>query len=143
MSDLLRATRELYEAIYRFDGRVADMLDIHRSDLRCLNALEYGPLTPTMIGERLGLTSGSVTALIDRLLHTGIVERQAIDADRRSHAISLTHQGRKRVDRAYAKLGRAIGAQVQEESLATQQAMTRALNSLTAGFTTASEMQAE
>ena len=59
-----------------------------------LHALEHleaaGPLRPTELGERLGLTSGAVTALIDRLETAGWVERRADPNDRRSLTVGLT-----------------------------------------------------
>jgi hypothetical protein len=44
VESLLLETRALYEAIYRFDAIAAAELGIHLSDLRCVNALEKGPL---------------------------------------------------------------------------------------------------
>jgi DNA-binding MarR family transcriptional regulator len=110
MHDLLHATRALYEAMHRFDGAAADQLGIHRSDLRCLNALELGPLTPGQLGERLGLTSGSVTALVNRLRSAGLVERLPSPDDGRSSQVALRATAFKRVDTVYAALGASIGS---------------------------------
>ena len=52
--------------------------------------LEAGPATPGEVASRIGLTSGSVTALIDRLESAGYVERRRSLADRRSVEIALT-----------------------------------------------------
>lgn len=52
-----------------------------------------GRITPKPIGQELALTSGSVTAMIDRLEHGGLVRRELDPADRRSVLIGLTDAG--------------------------------------------------
>lgn len=46
-----------------------------------------GGLTPTQLGERLRLSSGAVTALVDRLERDGRVERRPNPEDRRSSVV--------------------------------------------------------
>ncbi len=46
------------------------------------------------LAERLYVTKGNISGLIDRLQAAGHVERRATEGDRRSHAIFLTEQGR-------------------------------------------------
>lgn len=87
--DLIRCGRGIHAALDRIDEAMERALDINRSDLRCLNLLEHGPLTPTEIGRRLELTSGSVTALVDRLADRGLVARRPAEHDRRSNVIEL------------------------------------------------------
>ena len=47
------------------------------------------------LAERLYVTKGNISGLIDRLQAAGLVERRATAGDRRSHAIYLTPEGRK------------------------------------------------
>lgn len=47
------------------------------------------------LAERLYVTKGNVSGLVDRLVGAGLVERRALPADRRSHALHLTEQGRE------------------------------------------------
>ena len=84
------ASRRIHAAIDAIDYAISEHLGIHRYDLRALNLLEDGPLTPRCIGESIGLTSGSVTALIDRLEKAGLVERRPSETDRRSIEIGIT-----------------------------------------------------
>ncbi|HEX8665252.1 MAG TPA: MarR family transcriptional regulator [Beijerinckiaceae bacterium] len=51
-------------------------------------------LTQQELAERLYVTKGNVSGLVDRLVEAGLVERRAIDGDRRSHALHLTDKGR-------------------------------------------------
>jgi len=46
------------------------------------------------LAERLYVTKGNISGLIDRLTAAGLVERRTIASDRRSHAIFLTPAGR-------------------------------------------------
>ena len=46
------------------------------------------------LAERLYVTKGNISGLIDRLVAAGLVERRTIASDRRSHAIFLTPAGR-------------------------------------------------
>lgn len=46
-------------------------------------------LTPKQLGERLGLSSGAVTALVDRLEKAGYAERRPHPRDRRSSVVNL------------------------------------------------------
>ena len=47
------------------------------------------------LAQRLYVTKGNISGLIDRLAAAGYVERRAIVGDRRSHAIFLTGEGRR------------------------------------------------
>jgi DNA-binding MarR family transcriptional regulator len=64
---------------------------VSRSDYDALEALdEHGSLTPGELGTLLSLTSGSVTALIDRLEKLGWASRNGHPADRRKVVVTLT-----------------------------------------------------
>lgn len=89
---LLAAARSLYREFATLDSAIAARLQLHPSDLRCLNELEHGPLSPKQISDRLELSSGSVTALLDRLESLGYVARSKAAHDRRSVVVSLTSQ---------------------------------------------------
>ena len=66
---------------------------VSRSDYDALEALdEHGSLTPGELGALLSLTSGSVTALIDRLEKLGWASRNGHPADRRKVVVTLTQQ---------------------------------------------------
>ena len=70
------------------------------------------------LAQRLYVTKGNVSGLVDRLVEAGLVERRALAGDRRSHALHLTVQGRElaqagiRAQRDYVArtLGRLTGA---------------------------------
>ncbi len=54
------------------------------------------------LAQRLYVTKGNISGLIDRLVAAGLVERRSLDGDRRSHAIFLTASGRTAAEKALA-----------------------------------------
>lgn len=59
-------------------------------------------LTQQELAERLYVTKGNISGLIDRLVSGGLVKRRTIAGDRRSHAIYLTPAGARRAQEAIA-----------------------------------------
>jgi DNA-binding MarR family transcriptional regulator len=64
------------------------------------------------LAERLYVTKGNVSGLIDRLVEAGLVERHSIPEDRRSHALHLTAEGAR-----LARLGMQTHQTFMEETL--------------------------
>lgn len=70
------ALAELQAAYDDRDRALAGALGVGRTDLRCLDlVVRHGPQTASELGAQLHLTRGSMTTLIDRLVHAGYVER--------------------------------------------------------------------
>jgi DNA-binding MarR family transcriptional regulator len=70
---------------------------LSQSDFHALEHLEAsGRLTPTQLAERLGLTSGAVTTLIDRLEQAGWVVRAPNPRDRRSLVVEFSRSAKAR-----------------------------------------------
>lgn len=59
---------------------------------------EGAPLTPSVVGERMLMTSGSMTSLVDTLVRRGLVTRKPHPDDRRMLLIDITDAGRALVD---------------------------------------------
>ena len=75
----------------RMRAALARRAGISPTDLDALEHLEAdGPLTQRDLGERLSLTSGAVTMLVDRLEHAGWVHRRPHPSDRRYVLIELS-----------------------------------------------------
>ena len=90
--DLVAACRRLYAGIDRLDTAAAATVGVSRNDLRCLNLLSENPQKPGKIATELGLTTGSVTALLDRLEKVGLAERRRDPDDRRGVIVHPTAQ---------------------------------------------------
>jgi DNA-binding MarR family transcriptional regulator len=106
--ELLEAVRELYAGIERFDASTAEKLGVDRSALRAINAMERGSINPGTLSELLNLSSGSVTALLDRLEKGGHIERQRSDGDGRRRSARLKTVTREQTHSHYSRLGKSI-----------------------------------
>lgn len=72
------------------------------SDFGVLEALLHkGPLPVNAFREKLLLTSGSMTAAVDRLERNGLVRRSATPTDRRARIVHLTEKGRTLIGRLF------------------------------------------
>src|ERR1700730_14935245 len=75
---------EFQDATNAVDQAVADHLGINRTDLQCLGVVTLrGPMTAGAVAEACALTSGSVTAVLDRMERAGYLRRTSDPADRR------------------------------------------------------------
>jgi DNA-binding MarR family transcriptional regulator len=87
--------------------KAATALGIAPADLRVLYFLGVEPLaTPKRVATHMGLTTGAVTSLVDRLVDGAFAERSPNPEDRRSVLLSLTPKGRD----AVAELSKLYGA---------------------------------
>jgi len=60
--------------------------------------LHKGPLPVNVIGKKVLLTSGSITAAIDRLESKNLVHRTADPQDRRARIVHLTETGKRLIE---------------------------------------------
>lgn len=80
-----------------FTRKLATWLDLHSRDAAALVEILYAedmgsPLSPARLSERISLSSGATTALLDRLERAGHIFRTREDIDRR---IVTLHSGPK------------------------------------------------
>jgi DNA-binding MarR family transcriptional regulator len=84
LAELQSELRAYQQSVDALDEVAARRIGVNRSDLRCLDTLlQEGGATPTRLAQRLGLTSGSVTTMVDRLEGAGYAARSPDPADRR------------------------------------------------------------
>jgi len=77
---------------------------LHLSEFTIMEALLHkGPLTINAIGQKVLLTSGSMTAAINRLENKGLVKRMQDPSDGRCFFVHLTKSGCAVIQEAYAK----------------------------------------
>ncbi len=63
---------------------IAERVGLNATDFECLDVLDWtGPITAGELARRVGITSGAVTGVIDRLERAGWVRRAADPTDRR------------------------------------------------------------
>jgi MarR family transcriptional regulator, 2-MHQ and catechol-resistance regulon repressor len=74
------------------------------SDFRVLEALLHkGPLPVNVIGEKVDLTTGSITTAVDRMEARWLVVRKNHPEDRRVRLVELTAKGRRLIEKAYVQ----------------------------------------
>jgi MarR family 2-MHQ and catechol resistance regulon transcriptional repressor len=96
---LWKAARSI-ETIARHD---VERLGICLSDFGVLEALLHkGPLPVNALGAKVLLTSGSMTAAVDRLERRRLVKRQADADDRRARVVHLTARGQRVIREMFA-----------------------------------------
>jgi DNA-binding MarR family transcriptional regulator len=59
--------------------------------------LGMGPANPSQLAERLGMTRGAISKLIDRLTHKNLCARSSAGDDRRYQTVDLTAAGKRLV----------------------------------------------
>lgn len=105
MATLGAAFRAHQRAVDALDEAAAAHLGVNRTDLRCLDVLlERGQASPGDLAAALGLTTGSVTTMLDRLEEMGYVRRTPDPADRRRVQVHPTPQATEAVARMYGPL---------------------------------------
>ncbi|MFJ3924840.1 MarR family winged helix-turn-helix transcriptional regulator [Streptomyces sp. NPDC090022] len=94
-----------------FNQAMADHVGLHPTDMQCvaLLDLEPDPVSTGDVARLTGLTSGSATRLVDRLVKAGVVERHADPHDRRRSLVALSPTARTRISTAWDTPGRAFG----------------------------------
>lgn len=91
---LLRDIRELSGA---FEAHLGRQLTVNATDLAAMEHLiENGPLTPTDLAARLGITTAAMTTSIDRLTALGHVSREPNPGDRRGILVVPTPESSRR-----------------------------------------------
>jgi predicted transcriptional regulator len=98
--EFVAAIRKTGSLMQLMNQAAADRVGLNATDLNCLNILSFsGQLTAGELAKATGLTTASITGVIDRLEEAGFVERQRDAADRRRVVIHLN----------FAKAVRTVG----------------------------------
>ena len=92
-----------FDAVKAHADRHIHSLGIGFSDFGVLEViLHKGPTPVNQIGSLIGLTSGSITAAVDRLERKGLVSRCNDPRDGRARVVHLTGPGRQLIECAFA-----------------------------------------
>jgi DNA-binding MarR family transcriptional regulator len=80
--------REILNLTDDFESHLGRELAVNRTDLEAMEHLiQSGPLSPTDLSKRLGLTTAATTTVVDRLIAVGHVSREPHATDRRGVVI--------------------------------------------------------
>lgn len=132
------ATREATRASAAMDEAVVAFMGINATDGRACDVLDqYGDLTAGDLAERLGLTTGAVTTLIDRLERVGMVERVRDASDRRRVIVRATAASREifaAIYTPYKQAWVALGSSFTDEEMRAARTFQRMSTDLNAAF---------
>jgi len=99
------AARHHQRAVDAFDHALVEALGLKRTDGRCVDVVqEHGPMTAGEMARACGLTTGAVTAVIDRLERAGMVQRGPDPTDRRKVIVTITPEAEAQIGRVFAPL---------------------------------------
>ena len=89
-SDFLLAMRRAGSIMQVLGQMAAERIGINVTDLNCLNIVALtGPMTAGDLARATGLTTASITGVLDRLEESGIVRRERDPKDRRRVIVNL------------------------------------------------------
>jgi predicted ArsR family transcriptional regulator len=84
--------RELGARSILFHQALANLAGVSVTDLKCLDYVERrGDVTAGDLAQWTGLTTGAITAAVDRLEKAGLAKRERSETDRRKVYIRLCH----------------------------------------------------
>jgi DNA-binding MarR family transcriptional regulator len=119
------AVRAYQNALDKADDAVAEILGINRTDARALDIIDqHGRITAGRLAVEAGLTTGAVTAVIDRLERAGLIRRVRDAEDRRKVWLEVTPS-------AFEAMGELFAPMLAEANRAMERYSTRELARIT------------
>jgi DNA-binding MarR family transcriptional regulator len=97
--------RAQQNAVELIDEAACVLLGVNRTDGRCLDIIDqHGRITAGDLAKASGLSTGAVTAVLDRLEWSGHIRRVRDDLDRRRVYVEVTPETLSRMHELYAPL---------------------------------------
>jgi DNA-binding MarR family transcriptional regulator len=123
MRRLKEAVRGAQVASDLIDEAFCDFIGVNRTDGRCLDIVDQrGPMTAGDLAREVGLTTGAATAMVDRLVAAGLLDRSGDPHDRRKVLVNVTPEAKRLAAEVYGPIVEATTPYV--ESLSDQDLLT-------------------
>lgn len=123
--------RELLDVTDDFERSLGDELAVNATDLTAMQHLiAAGPLSPTVLAERLGLSTAAVTTVIDRLEASGHARRVPNPDDRRGTLVVPEATSVGRAMKRIVPMVREVDAAVQSFTADEQAIIVRYLHTV-------------
>lgn len=123
MAELITEARINQNAADTMDAAIAELLGVNRTDIVCLDILaRLGTVTAGRLAEESHLTTGAITAVVDRLERAGYVRRLPDPADRRRVLVETTERFKELAEHAWGPVANAwldAGGRFTHEQLET------------------------
>ncbi|QIG41083.1 MarR family transcriptional regulator [Microbacterium sp. 4R-513] len=112
-----------------FEGRLRAHLTVNATDLEAMeHLLQSGPLGPSELARRLGISTASTTTVVDRLVGLGHVTREPHPTDRRGVLVIPTDSSRDRAMSVLAPMIQDVDAVLDRFTPDEQRVITAYLN---------------
>jgi DNA-binding MarR family transcriptional regulator len=96
LSELNQAVIQFYEKLFSWESAIAKNSGLSPQQNHTIEIIgDEGPIRMKPLAEKLGVTTGTLTVMIDRLQQAGYVERKNDPNDRRAFNVELTAAGWK------------------------------------------------
>lgn len=93
---LNHAIIEFYDKLSSWEHAIVRDLGISLAHIHTLETLGFhGAMRMKELAEKIGVTTGTLTVQIEKLVSTGLVKRQPHASDRRSILVTLTDEGHR------------------------------------------------
>jgi DNA-binding MarR family transcriptional regulator len=110
LAALTMAGRHLSTATVMFHQAIADRLGLNVTDHKCIDLLlTKGPMTAGELAGLTGLTTGAITAVIDRLEKAGFAERADDPRDRRRVIVEVVGKRVREIERLFEPFAATFG----------------------------------
>ncbi len=134
LQNLSRVVIEFYEKMFSWEGAIAKNSGLSPQQNHTIEIVgDEGPIRMKPLADKLGVTTGTLTVMIDRLQKSGYVERRTDPEDRRAFNVELTDKG----DHVHAehhdyhlKLAEDISGCITEEEVAQFVALLDKINTI-------------
>ena len=109
MAEVITEMRINQNAADALDAAIAEWLGVNRTDVICLDILaRLGTVPAGRLAEESRLTTGAITAVLDRLERAGYVQRLADPSDRRRVLVETTERFRELAEHAWGPVAAEI-----------------------------------
>jgi DNA-binding MarR family transcriptional regulator len=129
----LSALVQLLASVEAFEFRRWGDLGLTISQLRVLKLLRERPASCGQVAEHLGITASTASALIERIVRRGLVERGIRAGDRRVTDLRLSARGRQLLDEIDPSKRGAITASIDDLAPDDRERLAELLDRLAAG----------
>jgi len=125
--------RRVIAAVVLYNDQVSQQTGISASESQFMHLLALnGPMTPSELAAQSGLTSGTVTGVLDRLEKLGFVRRDRHPTDRRKVVVVLEEEKlAATMGPYYAEQGQALAAVIETFTATELATVHRFLTALT------------
>jgi len=109
VDQVIVGVRENSIGVVLFHQAIGRILGINVTDVKSLDIIvTRGSANPSQLAKFTGLSTGSTTALIDRLEKKGLIERRPNPKDRRGSIIILTYGAMKKIPLLFESMSKAM-----------------------------------